>query len=184
MKWISSYAVEKTLEIEKFLVRKIYTNKTQLLHPIILRNYTTDTPSEDSYTKEKFPTDDNGINLQDNLYSIIWEAQSNPSFLDEPENYRDFITIEKLDDRHLVTQQISDKKLSQTQYNAACPTNKEQLLDLRRYYVNVPEGDTRASTDAPIGNDEMSNSHHDLNIRDDIDLTEPKNLKNSIDQSD
>ena len=75
---------------------------------------------------------------------------------------------------------IQTKNFSQTHDNAACSTKKNNC----RVYAEITsvplKNDTRLSTDAPIENDETSNSHHDFNIRHDIDLTASTSLNSPI----
>ena len=47
-RWIGPYVVDEVFPNEKYIVRKINTNKTQNLHRIRLRKYTTNTSLEDS----------------------------------------------------------------------------------------------------------------------------------------
>ena len=75
----------KKLPNEKYIVRKIITNKTQISHRIRFRNYTTVTPLENIHTKEKLRADDNIVIPQDDLYSMAWEAEANPSVSEQPE---------------------------------------------------------------------------------------------------
>ena len=47
-RWIGPYVVEKVWPNESYMVRKLNTNKRQLLHCIRLRTITTETPLEDN----------------------------------------------------------------------------------------------------------------------------------------
>ena len=73
------------------------TNKTQIFHCIRLRKFTTDTLRENGYTSEKDRPDDDIVILRDDLYSIVWEAESNLSLLNHPQKIRDPAVIEHTD---------------------------------------------------------------------------------------
>ena len=97
------------------------TNKTQILHRNRLRKFTTDTPSEESYTIENFRPDDYIVICQDDLYSIAWEAESDPSLLDHPKLNRDPATIERTDCGDTVTQLIVNRNCPRKDNNAPDP---------------------------------------------------------------
>ena len=55
-------------------MRRLNTNKTQILHRIRLKKLVPNVPLEDKYKEEKLQTDESIIIPQDDLYSISWEA--------------------------------------------------------------------------------------------------------------
>ena len=73
-RWIGPYRIEKVLPNDNYIVRRLNTNKTQILHRIRLKKFVPNTPSEDKYAKEKLQPDDEIIIPQDDLYTISWEA--------------------------------------------------------------------------------------------------------------
>ena len=48
-------------------MRKLNTNKTQILHRIRLRKYNPEKPPEDNYSEAQWQTDDNIVVPQDDL---------------------------------------------------------------------------------------------------------------------
>ena len=72
--WIGPYRIEKVLPNDNYIVRRLNTNKTQILHQIRLKKFVPNTPLEDKYSKEKLQPDDEIIIPQDDLYTISWEA--------------------------------------------------------------------------------------------------------------
>ena len=54
-------------------MRRVKTNKTQILHRIRLNNFVPKTPLEDQYSEEKLQPDDEKIVPQDDLYTITRE---------------------------------------------------------------------------------------------------------------
>ena len=73
-RWIGPYRIEKILSNDNYIVRRLNTKKTQMLHRIRLKKFSPNTPSEDKYSKKKLQPDDERIIPQDDLYTISWEA--------------------------------------------------------------------------------------------------------------
>ena len=73
-RWIGPYRIEKVLPNDNYIVRRLNTNKTQILHRIRLKKFVPNTSLEDKYSKEKLQPDDEIIIPQDDLYTISWEA--------------------------------------------------------------------------------------------------------------
>ena len=73
-RWIGPFIVQKVLPNNTYIVRRLNTNKTQILHRIRLEKFVPNTPLEDKYTQEKLQPADEIIIPQDNLYTIAWEA--------------------------------------------------------------------------------------------------------------
>ena len=55
-------------------MRRLNTNKTQILHRIRLKKFVPNTPLEDKYKEEKLQPDEEIVIPQDDLYTISWEA--------------------------------------------------------------------------------------------------------------
>ena len=73
-RWIGPYRIEKVLPNDNYIVRRLNTNKTQILHRIRLKKFVPNTSLEDKDAKEKLQPDDEIIIPQDDLYTISWEA--------------------------------------------------------------------------------------------------------------
>ena len=73
-RWIGPFVVQKILPNNNYIVRRLNTNKTQILHRIRLKKFVPNTPLEDKYKKERLQPDDEIIVPQDKLYTIAWEA--------------------------------------------------------------------------------------------------------------
>ena len=73
-RWIGPFVVRKVLPNNNYIVRRLNTNKTQILHRIRLKKFVPNTPLEDKYKEEKLQPDDEIILPQDDLYTIAWEA--------------------------------------------------------------------------------------------------------------
>ena len=69
-RWIGPYLVEKVLPNNNYIVRKLNTNKTQILHKIRLRKNNHEKPPEDNYQETRWQIDDNIVVPQDDLYTI------------------------------------------------------------------------------------------------------------------
>ena len=55
-------------------MRRLNTNKTQILHRIRLKKFVLNAPLEDKYKEEKLQPDESIIIPKDDLYTISWEA--------------------------------------------------------------------------------------------------------------
>ena len=98
-RWIGPYLVERVLPNNNYTVRKLNTNKTQILHRIRLRKYNNEKRPEDNYQEARWHIDDNIVVPQDDLYTIAWEAEFVGNLFDIPITYTDLNTIE-FDDSH------------------------------------------------------------------------------------
>ena len=88
-RWIGPCLVEKVLPNNNYIVRKLDTNKTQILHRIRLRKYNPAKPPEDNYQEARWQIDDNTVVPQDDLYTIAWEAEFGGHLFDIPIIYTD-----------------------------------------------------------------------------------------------
>ena len=88
-RWIGPYLVEKVLPNNNYIVRKLNTNKTQVLHRILLRKYNPEKPPEDNHQETQWQVDDNIVVPQDDLYTIAWEAEFGGHLFDIPIIYTD-----------------------------------------------------------------------------------------------
>ena len=73
-RWIGPYIIEKVLPNNNYLVRKIGTNKTQVLHRMRMRQFTPHQPPADIPIKPQEYKSDPEVSLnQDDLYARAWE---------------------------------------------------------------------------------------------------------------
>ena len=73
-RWIGPYIIEKALPNNNYLVRKIGTNKTQVLHRMRMRQFTPRQPAADIPVKPKEYKSYPELNLnQDGSYARTWE---------------------------------------------------------------------------------------------------------------
>ena len=73
-RWIGRFVVQTVLSNDNYIVRRLNTNKTQILHRIRLKNFVPNAPLEDKYDGEKLQPDNEIVIPQDDLYSISWEV--------------------------------------------------------------------------------------------------------------
>ena len=73
-RWIGPYVVEKVLPNENYIVTKLNSNKTQILHRIRLRKYEPNTVLQDIRPEGNLQPDDEIVIPQDDLYVITWET--------------------------------------------------------------------------------------------------------------
>ena len=82
-RWIGPYFTEKLLPNNIYLVRKIGTNKTQILHLMRLRQFTPRQPIPDTpVTPRKWPPDPEVIIKHDDLYARAWECEYDKPIFD------------------------------------------------------------------------------------------------------
>ena len=74
-RWIGPYVIEKVLPNENYIVRKLSSNETQILHRIRLRKYTPNTDIRDVRPEGNLQADDEIIIPEDDLYIISWETE-------------------------------------------------------------------------------------------------------------
>ena len=88
-RWCGPYKVEKVLPNNNYIVRRLGTNKTQLLHRIRLRKFTPQAPLADIFVrKSDWQKDDQMAITNDDLFAQSWNTNfgSNP-FDDGPPQY-------------------------------------------------------------------------------------------------
>ena len=73
-RWTGPYMVENVLPNENYIVRKLNSNKTQILHRIRLRKYEPNTVLRDTRPEGNLQPDDEIIIPQDDLYVITWDT--------------------------------------------------------------------------------------------------------------
>ena len=82
-RWIGPYIIEKVLPNNNYLVRKIGTNKTQILHRIRLRQFTPRQPISDTpVTPREWQPDPEVIVKHDDLYARAWECEYDKPIFD------------------------------------------------------------------------------------------------------
>ena len=73
-RWVGPFIVQKVLPNENYIVRRINTNKTQILHRIRLKNFVSNRPLEDNFQEQRLQPDEEVVIPQDDLYVITWET--------------------------------------------------------------------------------------------------------------
>ena len=82
-RWIGPYIIEKLLPNNNYVVRKIGTNKTQILHRKRLRQFTPRQPIPDTpVTPREWQPEPEVIIKHDNLYARAWECEYDKPTLD------------------------------------------------------------------------------------------------------
>ena len=87
-RWIGPYIIEKVLPNNNYLVRKIGTNKTQVLHRMRMRQFTPRQPPADITVKpQEYKSDPEVSRNQYDLYARAWECDyEQPIFDNENDN--------------------------------------------------------------------------------------------------
>ena len=83
-RWQGPYKVEKVLPNNNYIVRRLGTNKTQLLHRIRLRKFTPQAPLADIFVRESdWQKDDQMPVAHDDLYAQSWNTNFGPNPFEE-----------------------------------------------------------------------------------------------------
>ena len=86
-RWIGPYIIEKVLPNNKCLVRKIGTDKTQILHRMRLRQFTLRQPlSHIPLTQREWQPDPEVLITHDDLYARAWECEYDEPMFDSDYN--------------------------------------------------------------------------------------------------
>ena len=82
-RWIGPYIIEKILPNNNYLVRKIGTNKTEVLHRMRMRQFTPRQPPAEIQVKPQEHKSDPEVSLNhDDLYARAWEYDYEQPILD------------------------------------------------------------------------------------------------------
>ena len=92
-RWIGPFVIQKVLSNDNYIVRRLNTNKTQILHRIRLKKFVPNAPLEDKYDGEKLQPDNEIVIPQDDLYTISWEVDFEYDLFEpRKENWTDVAT--------------------------------------------------------------------------------------------
>ena len=92
-RWIGPFVIQKVLSNDNYIVRRLNTNKTQILHRIRLKKFVPNAPLEDTYDGEKLQPDNEIVIPQDDLYTISWEVDFEYDLFEpRKENWTDVAT--------------------------------------------------------------------------------------------
>ena len=92
-RWIGTFVIQKVLSNDNYIVRRLNTNKTQILHRIRLKKFVPNAPLEDKYDGEKLQPDNEIVIPQDDLYTISWEVDFEYDLFEpRKENWTDVAT--------------------------------------------------------------------------------------------
>ena len=96
-RWICLYIVEKALPNKMLLVRKLGTNKTQVLHRMRLRLFTPRQPIPDiQTTSQEWKSDPEVIIKHDDLYARAWESEFETPIFYNGQNETDSVNSPKI----------------------------------------------------------------------------------------
>ena len=73
-RWVGPFVIQKVLSNENYIVRRIDTNKIQILHRIRLKKFVPNQPLEDNFREQQLQPDEKIVIPQDDLYVITWET--------------------------------------------------------------------------------------------------------------
>ena len=73
-RWVGPFLVQKVLPNKNYIVRRINTNKTQILHRIRLKKFVPNQPLEDNSQEQRLQPDEEIVIPHDDLNIITWET--------------------------------------------------------------------------------------------------------------
>ena len=73
-RWVGPFVVQNFLPNENYIIRRINTNKTQILHRICLKKFVPNQPLVDNFRDERLQPDEEIVIPQDDLYTITWKT--------------------------------------------------------------------------------------------------------------
>ena len=133
-------------------MRKLNTNKTQILHRIRLRKYNPEKPPEDNLQETQCQVDDNIVVPQDDLYTIAWEAEFGGHLFDIPIIYIDPNAID-FDDSHtqgpdtVIVPRSYFHDSSNGQNRETCPISDPSVAQTPKPKLNGQSQDIETTTD-------------------------------------
>ena len=86
-RWVGSFVVQKVLPNENYIVRRINTNKTQILHRIRLKRFVPNQPLEDNFREQQLQPDEEIVIPQDDLHIITWETDFGEQLITRGHNH-------------------------------------------------------------------------------------------------
>ena len=115
-RWQGPYKVEKVLPNNNFIVRRLGTNKTQLLHRIRLKKFTSQAPLADIFVRESdWQKDDQIPVTHDDLYAQSWNTNFGPDpFEESPPDYTqvtddiEYVPVEVPENNHPPSPKFSE----------------------------------------------------------------------------
>ena len=170
-RWCGPYKVEKILPNNNYIVRRLGTNKTQLLHRIRLRKFTPQAPLADIFVRESdWQKDDQMPITNDDLYAQSW----NTNFASSPFDDDPVENSHNNDDAEYTPIQIPDENRppssSSSKNNGGSPV--EQTTE--------PEKETNNETLQETHDDEVENPQKDRNITPEIDAQNTPEIPENI----
>ena len=171
-RWIGPYVVEKVLPNNNYIVRKLNTNKTQILHRIRLRKNNPEKTPEDNYSEAQWQIDDNIVVPQDDLYTIAWEAEFVGHLFDIPIIYTDPNAID-FDDSHtqgpdtVIVPRSYFHDSSDGQNRETCPISDPSVPQTLQPKLNGQNQDIETGTDQT----QNDNAKHECESSTDAEIT-------------
>ena len=154
-RWVGPFVVQRVLPNENYIVRRINTNKTQILHRIRHKTFVPNQPLEDNFREQRLQPDEEIVIPQDDLYVITWETDfgeqlitrghnpiptsmpngerpnaAEPSHSDVDENEADYIiTREELNNDNATHSQNDHLSNDVTKRNGTIPVTENEESD-------------------------------------------------------
>ena len=183
-RWIGPFVIQKVLSNDNYFVRRVNTNKTQILHRIRLKIFVPNTPLQDNYSGEKLQPGEERVIPQDDLYTISWKVDFDYELFEtriiygqtRPRAYR---TTPRAEDE---SSSVKESKRSSERRN----DNDVSETEIKLKPASSPSSCDAASTinESPSGNQKENDVTNELNDDENVskrgaDITVPGISENS-----
>ena len=166
-----SKSLTKAETNHNYIVRRLNTNKTQILHRIRLTKFVPNVPLEDKYKELKLQPDESIIIPRNDLYTISWEADFEYELFEPRSNNWPDAATRLLQD---ATNGDADYYVTEDE---RCSTNEDECSSEERNESDVTENQTKprsaSSRDATSLPDEPPNrTVNENDVTNDLESTE------------
>ena len=166
-RWTAPFVVQKVLPNSNYIVRRLNTHKTQILHTIRLKKFVPNAPLEDKYKEKKLQPDESIIIPQDELYTISREADSEYELFEPIRNdWPDAATCPTKDATNGEVDYYVTANDSSSTNRDECSTNEMNEDDVNKHKTRPrpagSQGESSPLNEAPRGTQNRNDVTNDL----------------------
>ena len=163
-RWIGPFVIQKVLSNDNYIVRRLNTNKTQILHRIRLKKFVPNAPLEDKYDGEKLQPDNEIVIPQDDLYTISWEVDFEYDLFEpRKENWTDVATRRPTDAESTNTDNdVTDEESASNESCSERTTRNDVTEKQMRPRENNSSDESSPPNETPNGTENENDVTNDL----------------------
>ena len=161
---IGPFVIQKVLSNDNYIVRRLNTNKTQILHRIRLKKFVPNAPLEDKYDGEKLQPDNEIVIPQDDLYTISWEVDFEYDLFEpRKENWTDVATRRPTDAESTNTDNgVTDEESASNESCSERTTRNDVTEKQTRPRENNSSDESSPPNETPNGTENENDVTNDL----------------------